>query len=108
MTSSIQKSSGSKPFRGHCRVARLPDSEHLRSASTSYASPLDDTLLDAPWPDDLDPADVPFLTRTVTVLRRMGFFDDPSLVGTATEARTSLRHIGCVVLVPTRRFGGDG
>jgi hypothetical protein len=38
---------------------------------------VDDTfLLDAPWPDDLDPATVPFLTRNVTILRRMGYYDD--------------------------------
>ena len=36
-------------------------------------------ILDAPWPDDLDPATVQFRTRSVTILRRMGFFDDPSL-----------------------------
>ena len=43
-------------------------------------------LLNEPWPDDLDPADVPFRTRSVTVLRRMGYFDDPSLFDTLTEA----------------------
>jgi hypothetical protein len=42
-------------------------------------------LLDAPWPDDLDPATVPFRKRSVTILRRMGFFDDWSLFDTLTE-----------------------
>jgi hypothetical protein len=35
----------------------------------------DTLLLDAPWPDDLDPATVPFLKRSVTILRRVGYFD---------------------------------
>jgi hypothetical protein len=43
-------------------------------------------ILDAPWPPDLDPATVPFLPRSVTVLRRMGFFGDPSRFDTLTEA----------------------
>ena len=48
---------------------------------------MDDTLLlDAPWPPNLDPATVPFRTRTVTILRRMGYHDDPSLFNTLTEA----------------------
>jgi hypothetical protein len=37
---------------------------------------VDGTLLNAPWPDKLDPADVPFRTRSVTILRRAGYFDD--------------------------------
>jgi hypothetical protein len=36
-------------------------------------------ILDASWPADLDPADVPFKGRSETVLRRQGFFDDPRL-----------------------------
>ena len=46
----------------------------------------DAPILDAPWPPDLDPDTVPFLTRTVTILRRMGFFDDSSRFDTLTEA----------------------
>ena len=47
---------------------------------------MDDTLLlDSPWPDDLDPATVPFLARSVTVLRRAGFFDDWTRFSTLTE-----------------------
>jgi hypothetical protein len=43
-------------------------------------------ILDSPWPDDLNPADVPFKGRTETVLRRQGFFDNPSLFDSLTEA----------------------
>ena len=47
---------------------------------------MDDTpILDAPWPPDLDPADVAFRTRTVTILERMGYFDDPTQFNTLTE-----------------------
>ncbi len=45
-----------------------------------------DRLLAQPWPPDLNPATVPFRTRSVTILRRMGLFDDPSLFNTLTEA----------------------
>jgi hypothetical protein len=46
---------------------------------------VDDTLLlDAPWLDDLDPATVPFLKRSVTILRRVGYFDDWTLFNTLT------------------------
>jgi len=48
---------------------------------------VDDTpILNEPWPPDLDPADVPFRTRSVTVLTRMGYFHDPSLFNSLTEA----------------------
>lgn len=43
-------------------------------------------LLDMPWPHDLDPATVPFKGRTVTILRRHGFYDDWSLFNDLTEA----------------------
>jgi hypothetical protein len=43
-------------------------------------------ILDAPWPADLNPADVPFKRRTETVLRRQGFFDDPSLFNSLTDS----------------------
>jgi hypothetical protein len=47
---------------------------------------VDDALIfDAPWPDGLDPADVPFRQRSVTILRRMGYYDDPTLFNTLTE-----------------------
>jgi hypothetical protein len=48
--------------------------------------PVDDApLLNAPWPDDLDPTTVPFRQRSIAILRRMGYFDDPSLFNTLTE-----------------------
>jgi hypothetical protein len=43
-------------------------------------------ILSEPWPPDLDPAPVPFRVRTVTILRRFGFFDDPALLNDVTEA----------------------
>jgi hypothetical protein len=41
-------------------------------------------ILTAPWPDDLDPADVPFTTRTVTVLERQGIYTNPALLNNLT------------------------
>lgn len=43
-------------------------------------------VLDAAWPEDLVPSDVPFKNRTKTVLRRNGFFDDPSLFNSLTAS----------------------
>jgi len=50
-------------------------------------------LIAVPWrigrsihaSDDLDPAAVPFRKRSVTILRRTGFFDDRSLFNTLSE-----------------------
>jgi hypothetical protein len=41
-------------------------------------------ILDALWPGDLNPADVPFKGRSETILRRHGFYDDPSLFDSLT------------------------
>jgi hypothetical protein len=46
----------------------------------------DSGILNEPWPNDLDPVTVPFRVRTVTILRRFGFFDDPALLDEVTEA----------------------
>jgi hypothetical protein len=46
-------------------------------------------LLDASWPDDLDPETVPFATRTETVLRRRGFYADPTQFNTLTVAEVA-------------------
>jgi hypothetical protein len=46
----------------------------------------DSGILNEPWPPDLDPATVPFHQRTVTILRRLGFFEDPTLLDDVTEA----------------------
>lgn len=43
-------------------------------------------ILDAPWPADLNPADVPFNGRSETVLRRQGFYENTSRFDTLTEA----------------------
>jgi hypothetical protein len=44
-------------------------------------------ILNASWPDDLDPATVPFTKRTVTVLERQGIYTNPTLLNelTATD-----------------------
>lgn len=42
------------------------------------------TLLDQPWPPDLDPNRVPFRRRTITTLQRMGALDDPARFGELT------------------------
>jgi len=55
---------------------------------------------------DLDPTDVRFRTRTVTVLRRMGYFDDPSLFNTLTEAEVlSWWNAGVVTVGDIRTTG---
>jgi hypothetical protein len=46
----------------------------------------DTGILSEPWPPDLDPSTVLFRKRTVTILRRLGFFDDPTLLNEVTEA----------------------
>ena len=43
------------------------------------------TILDNPWPPDLDPRTVPFKGHTVTVLERAGLFDDWSQFDELTE-----------------------
>jgi hypothetical protein len=43
-------------------------------------------ILDAPWPDDLNPADVPLKGRTETVLRRQGFYGNTILFDTLTAS----------------------
>jgi len=49
----------------------------------------DTLLLDLRWPDDLDPEAVAFLTRTETVLRRSGLYDDPAQFNTLTVAEVA-------------------
>jgi hypothetical protein len=68
---------------------------------------VDDALLfDARWPPALDPATVPFRTRSATVLRRMGFFDDPSLFNTLTEVEVrSWWNAGVVTVADIRDTG---
>ena len=47
---------------------------------------VDDTpILNEPWPPVLNPAEVPFRTRTATILHRMGYFDSPTPFDTLTD-----------------------
>ena len=64
-------------------------------------------FLDSPWPDDLDPASVPFKTRTETVLRRAGFYDEPSRFDTLTEAEVMGWWNAGVATVADIRFVGN-
>jgi hypothetical protein len=41
-------------------------------------------ILDRPWPEDLDPAQAGFKTRTITILRRHGYWDDPTRLDSLT------------------------
>jgi hypothetical protein len=41
-------------------------------------------ILTAPWPDALDPSDVLFTKRTVTVLERQGIYTNPTLLSELT------------------------
>ena len=41
-------------------------------------------LLDHPWPPDLHPAEAGFKTWTETILRRMGYWDDPTRLDNLT------------------------
>ena len=51
---------------------------------------MDDSLiLEVHWPDDLDPETVPFATRTQTVLRWRGLYDDPARFNTLTVAEVA-------------------
>jgi hypothetical protein len=53
-------------------------------------SPVSDaTILELYWPDDLDPGTVSFTTRTETVLRRRGLYDDPAGFNTLTVAEVA-------------------
>ena len=65
-------------------------------------------ILNHPWPPDLDPATVPFAGRTVTVLRRQGFFDDPTLFNTTTASDVlSWWYAGPVTVNDLRTTGND-
>jgi hypothetical protein len=66
------------------------------------------TILNHPWPSDLDPATVPFTGRTVTVLRRQGFFDDRALFNTATVSDVlSWWYAGPVTVNDLRTTGNN-
>jgi hypothetical protein len=42
-------------------------------------------ILTATWPDDLDPATMPFAKRTATILERRGMYANPSLLNEVTS-----------------------
>jgi hypothetical protein len=44
----------------------------------------DSMILDRPWPEDLDPSQAGFKTWTRTILRRHGYWDDPTRLDTLT------------------------
>ena len=68
----------------------------------------DKPILNEPWPPDVDPADVPFRKRSATVLRRMGYFDDPSLFTTLTESEVlSLTNAGPRTVADIRITGNE-
>ena len=64
-------------------------------------------LLDSLWPDDLDPSSAPFKTRTETVLRRAGFYEDPTRFNTLTEAEVLGWWNAGVATVADIRFAGN-
>jgi hypothetical protein len=65
-------------------------------------------ILDASWPADLNPADVPFNGRSETVLRRQGFFDDPSLFDCLAESDVAAWwNAGSVTVRDIRSTGNE-
>ncbi len=65
-------------------------------------------LLNARWPEDLDPATVPFKGRTETILRRHGFYDDWTLFNVLTEADvSSWWNVGPVTVEDLRTTGNE-
>ncbi len=65
-------------------------------------------LLNALWPDDFDPATVPFRQRSVTILQRVGYFDDWTLFNTLTETEVlSWWNAGVVTVADIRDTGTE-
>ena len=64
-------------------------------------------ILDSSWPADLDPAAVPFKTRTQTVLRRAGLHDDPARFDTLTEDEVMSWWNAGAATVADLRFTGN-
>jgi hypothetical protein len=65
-------------------------------------------ILDAPWPADLNPADVPFKGRTETVLRRQWFYNNPILFDSLTEADVAVWwNAGPVTIQDIRSTGNE-
>jgi hypothetical protein len=56
-------------------------------------------ILNRPWPEDLDPAHAGFKTWTITILRRHGYWDDPTRLDTLTTVEfLSLETAGPAIL----------
>jgi hypothetical protein len=56
-------------------------------------------ILNRPWPEDLDPAAAGFKTWTETILRRHGYWDDPTLLDTlSVDEFLALENVGAVIL----------
>ena len=63
-------------------------------------------ILDHRWPEDLDPETVPFATRTVTVLRRHGLYDNPNLFNSLSVADVAgWTNAGSVTIANVRITG---
>ena len=63
-------------------------------------------ILNHAWPADLDPETVSFATRTETVLRRHGLYDDPARFGTLTVAEVAgWTNTGPVTIANLRTIG---
>ena len=91
---------------GNNHLSRLPQpgaSYEVDTISSVSSGP----ILDAPWPTDLDPAAVPFKTRTETVLRRAGYYDNPHRFDTLTEAEVMGWWNAGVATVADVRFTGN-
>jgi hypothetical protein len=58
---------------------------HVHTATMRRVNQVNTTrILNSPWPEDLDAETVSFATRTETVLRRHGLYDDPARFNTLT------------------------
>ena len=56
-------------------------------------------ILDQPWPPNLDPARAGFKTRTITILRRHGYWDDPTTLDSlTTEEFLAIETAGPIVV----------
>jgi hypothetical protein len=56
-------------------------------------------LLNRSWPEDLDPALAGFKTWTITILRRHGYWDDPTRLDTLTiDEFLALENVGPAIL----------
>jgi hypothetical protein len=65
-------------------------------------------ILSASWPDDLDPATVPFTKRTATILERKGIYANPALLSEVTTTDVlGWWNAGPVTVDDLRTTGND-